>query len=127
MTWVMRAVADLEPDGMLELVVPLEPTPLIAALREAGCEVRTSPEPDRSCSVQVGRPRLPAITDLCGLAPPEPLERLLEGVAALRVGEVLVALLPRDPVLAKPHLEARGVSWQVALRPDGTALVWIRR
>lgn len=127
MAHVRSAVAELEPDGMLELVVPREPRSLLDALREAGCEARSTPEPDGSWSVQIGRPRLQAFADLSSLPAPEPLERLLEAVVGLRAGEVLVARLPRDPVLAKPHLEARGVAWRVRLRPDGTALVWIRR
>jgi TusA-related sulfurtransferase len=69
----------------------------------------------------------PEVLDLSELSPPEPLERLLHAAAALGPGESLVALLPRDPVHARPHLVARGLAVEVAVRPDGRALVTVRR
>lgn len=127
LTSVMEAAATLEPHGMLEVVAPFEPRPLAAHLRASGFEVRASPTADGAWHVDVARPPLPAVAEWADLPPPEPLERLLHAVAALPEGGVLVAHLPRDPRLARPELEARGLDWQVALRPDGTALLWARR
>lgn len=127
LTDVMRAAADLEPGGMLELVTSFEPEALCAQLTEAGWQLRVSAGAEGSWLVHAGRPTVAAIADYTELPPPEPLERVLAAAAALPPGGVHVAHLPRDPVPAKPHLEARGLSWQVALRPDGSALLWVRR
>lgn len=67
------------------------------------------------------------ILDLSDLPAPEPLEHLLRAAARLAPGETLVALLPRDPVHARPHLGARGLAVQVEVRSDGRALVRVRR
>jgi TusA-related sulfurtransferase len=67
------------------------------------------------------------VLDLSELPPPEPLERLLQAAAALAPGGTLVALLPRDPIHARPHLVARGLSVLVTVRPDGRALVRVQR
>lgn len=69
----------------------------------------------------------PEVLDLSELPPPEPLERLLHAAATLGPGEALVALLPRDPVHARPHLAARGLAVEVVVRADGRALVTLRR
>lgn len=67
------------------------------------------------------------ILDFSDLPAPEPLEHLLRAAAGLAPGETLVALLPRDPVHARPHLRARGLAIEVEVRPDGRALVRVWR
>lgn len=122
----LAAAAALEEHGVLELVAPFEPRPLMAKLRGAGCEVASARQPDGTWLVRAGKGALAPLEELAELTPPEPLERVLEAVAALPPGAVLVAHLPRDPLLLKPQLEARGLAWQVALRPDRSAVLWVR-
>lgn len=117
----------LEPLGVLELIAPFEPRPLMSKLREAGCEVASAHQPDGTWLVRAGKERLVPLEELVELPAPEPLERALEACAALAPGAVFAAHLPRDPLLLKPHLEARGLRWEVASRPDGTAVLWVRR
>ena len=122
----LATVEALEEQGLLELVAPFEPRPLMAKLREAGCEVTSARQGDGTWLVRAGKGGLAPLEDYAELAPPEPMERVLAAVAALPPGAVFVARLPRDPLLVKPHLEARGLAWQVAVRPDGTAVLWVR-
>ncbi|MBX7194537.1 MAG: DUF2249 domain-containing protein [Sandaracinaceae bacterium] len=67
------------------------------------------------------------IVDLSELPAPEPFEELLRRGASLAPGQVLWALLPRDPIHAKPHLHARGLSFEVFPREDGRALLRLWR
>jgi hypothetical protein len=77
--------------------------------------------------VEVLGPDAPPIEDLRGLPAPEPLERILAATADLAAGATYAARTPRHPRLLLPHLEARGLRYQVHDEPDGTALVHVRR
>ena len=81
--------------------------------------------PDDDWIVAAERGALP-VEDLSGLEPPEPLERVLRACARLAPGAVYCAHMPRTPTMLFPHLEARGLEWRVAARPDGTAMLWVR-
>ena len=45
----------------------------------------------------------------------------------VKAGDVLIARVPRFPRLLLPHLEERGLAWEVHEEADGTALVHVRR
>lgn len=122
----LAAAGALEERGVLELIAPFEPRPLMAKLRDAGCEVVSAQQADGSWLVRAGKGSLPPLAEYAELTPPEPLERVLEAVSLLPPGAVFVAHLPRDPLLVRPQLEARGLAWQVALRPDRSAVLWVR-
>jgi TusA-related sulfurtransferase len=53
------------------------------------------------------------------LEPPEPLVRTLAAVEELQPGEVLSALLCREPVFLLPKLDERGHQWQGGFEADG--------
>lgn len=54
------------------------------------------------------------------LEPPEPMVRTLAAVEELQSGEVLSALLCREPVFLLPELSNRGHQWQGGFEADGT-------
>ena len=54
------------------------------------------------------------------LEPPEPMVRTLAAVEELRPGEVLSALLCREPVFLLPELGNRGHEWKGGFEADGT-------
>lgn len=68
-----------------------------------------------------------SILDFRDLPAPEPLERILEACAGLGPGESLRARTPRFPSMLLPHLEKRGLRFEVAEEPDGSALVRVWR
>ena len=75
----------------------------------------------------VTAPHPDEVLDLSELPAPEPFEQLLAHAMRLSPGQELWALVPRDPVHAKPHLAARGLSFEVFTREDGRALVRLWR
>ncbi len=68
-----------------------------------------------------------SILDLRDLPAPEPLERVLEACGRLEPGDSLRARTPRFPRMLLPHLERRGLRFEVEEEPDGSALVRIWR
>ncbi len=61
-----------------------------------------------------------------GLAPPEPMVRILAGLKELSAGDELVALMDREPRMLFPELERRGFAWEFAPEGDGGVLT-VRR
>nr|WP_281348945.1 DUF2249 domain-containing protein [Paracoccus limosus] len=59
--------------------------------------------------------------DLTGLTPPEPMVRILEAVTGLAPGEVLFALLDREPMFLFPELAQRGHEWAGNFARSGQA------
>lgn len=110
----------------MELIAPFEPRPLMKKLEAQGCAVRST-ERDGVWSVLVGRGALPTLHDFSELEAPQPMEQTLLVAVALTQGAVLLALVPRFPQPLIPELEAQGFEVAAAMRPDGTALVWVRR
>lgn len=96
----------------------------VAQAPRASDQSAASPPEDPWCCHALGN-TLP-IEDLTKLEPPEPLSRVLAACAVLAPGMVYRAHLPRTPTMLFPHLEARGLAWQVVAQPDGTALLWVR-
>ena len=61
----------------------------------------------------------PDITlDVCGLEPPEPLERVLEALSQLKPEQRLCMLIDREPRPLYRILEANGYHYSVNARPD---------
>ncbi len=54
------------------------------------------------------------------LDPPEPMARILAATETMARGEVLAALLCREPMFLFPELARRGHSWRGGFDPDGT-------
>jgi tRNA 2-thiouridine synthesizing protein A len=61
-----------------------------------------------------------------GLAPPEPMVRILSGLAELGDGDELVAVMDREPHMLFAELERRGFIWEFAVEGDGGVLT-VRR
>src|SRR5690625_1999845 len=55
---------------------------------------------------------MPILLDLRHLPPPEPMERILDAVQALRRGECIEALTPFWPAPLLPILESQGCAWR---------------
>jgi uncharacterized protein (DUF2249 family) len=56
--------------------------------------------------------------DVCGLEPPEPLERVLEALSNLQPGQRLRVVIPRQPFPLYPILERNGYQHQTTARAD---------
>lgn len=63
--------------------------------------------------------------DLRGLAPPEPMQRILDALADLRLGQRLVALTPFRPLPLLPILDAWGYVYRIHDLPAGQACIAI--
>lgn len=64
--------------------------------------------------------------DVCGLEPPEPLERVLEAISGLEPGQRLCLLIDREPHPLYLILENNGYAHKTHSRPDFLyeVLIW---
>jgi uncharacterized protein (DUF2249 family) len=56
--------------------------------------------------------------DVCGLQPPEPLERVLEALSTLQRDQTLCVLIDREPIPLFRILEKNGFAYDMQTRPD---------
>lgn len=137
---IMAAVDALEPGQPLRMLAPFRPAPLFSVMANRGFAVADRRREDGVWEVTftplgVG----PADTglapgsapgaglwpdpvrelDLVGLEPPEPMVRILEEITALSPGDVLFALLEREPMFLFPELAQRGHEWAGNFSADG--------
>ncbi len=142
---IMEAVNGLVAGQSFRLLATFEPAPLYGVLAKRGFghaareigggdwEVTFTPAAavagsERSPSVQPieqnasapGWPEPSRHLDNRDLDPPEPMVRTLAAVEELRPGEVLCALLCREPVFLLPELGKRGHEWHGGFEADGT-------
>ncbi|MCA1490570.1 DUF2249 domain-containing protein [Ensifer sp. NBAIM29] len=127
---IMEAVSGLKPGQALRLLAPFRPQPLFKvmagrgfahAAREIGggdWEVLFTPEEAGSpvaFSADAEDPEVwpdPTVNlDLTELDPPEPMARILSAAESMQAGEVLFALLSREPLFLYPELAKRGHQW----------------
>lgn len=136
---IMEAVSALEPGQGLRLLATFKPVPLFSVLGAKGFdheareldggdwEVLFQPTQSEPESI----PAAPAADsgdwpdpvqqlDNRDLDPPEPMVRILAATEAMREGEVLCALLCREPVFLLPELAKRGHTWRGGFESDGT-------
>lgn len=143
-TAIMDAVRKLGPGQALRLLATFEPVPLYGVLAKKGFahaareigggdwEVVFTPTaalarpqgeaPARSTAgspAQSAWPEPSGYLDNRELEPPEPLVRTLAAVEELQPGEVLSALLCREPVFLLPKLNERGHEWRGGFESDG--------
>lgn len=64
--------------------------------------------------------------DVCGLEPPEPLERVLDALSLLKPGQRLRMLIDREPRPLYGILERNGFVYDVDLRADFVYVIGIR-
>lgn len=140
---IMDAVSALEPGQSLRLIAPFRPVPLFSVMANRGFaasdraigdgawEVTFSPvagELDGIEGLALGSSPSAAFwgppvqeLDLCDLEPPEPMVRILETLEALQPGDVLFALLAREPVFLFPELAKREHEWAGNFDESGAA------
>lgn len=138
---IMETVAGLQPGEGLRLLATFKPVPLFSVLGKKGFshEARELADGDwevlfRPNGAAEPAPAAAASTasaddgqwpapvqqlDNRDLDPPEPMVRILATTEAMRPGEVLSALLCREPIFLLPELEKRGHHWRGAFEPDG--------
>lgn len=56
--------------------------------------------------------------DVCGLEPPEPMERVLEALSTLAVGQSLLMLIDREPRPLYRILDKNGFTHAAHMRDD---------
>lgn len=66
------------------------------------------------------------LVDARWLEPPEPMERVLQALAALRPGQSIRLLLHREPFPLYPILAERGYRHDTRMEADGSYVILIR-
>lgn len=136
---IMETVAALSPGQGLRLFATFKPTPLLRVLGSQGFdheaheleggewEVLFRPAQDASAAAAPAAaaadtrdwPRPVTHLDNRDLDPPEPMVRILAATETMKKGEVLSALLCREPMFLIPELTQRGHAWRGGFEPDG--------
>lgn len=137
---IMQAVQGLQPGQALKLFATFRPQPLFRVMEGRGFDneareieggdwevvftpkpetipVETSPDADRPETWPDPSEHL----DLSDLDPPEPMVRILASVEAMEPGEVLFAVLSREPLFLFPELTKRGHQWAGNFDETGSA------
>ena len=137
---IMAAITKLQPGQGLKLFATFKPTPLFSVLGSKGFsheareldggdwEVLFSPtgvsgseQPAPAAAEDaLSWPEPAQHLDNRELDPPEPMVRILAATEELKKGEVLSALLCREPIFLLPELTKRGHAWRGGFDPDGT-------
>ena len=123
---ILATLATVLPGGVLSLIAPFRPTPLLRLLGERGHAVSDRVIGNDCWRIDIVVGGTPCIDELLDLEPPEPLEKVLEATAALAPGEIYIARLPRFPKLLLPHLTERALTFETTEAPDGTTLLHVR-
>lgn len=134
---IMETVVALGPDEGLRLLAPFRPVPLFQALGSKGFSYEDRALGDGDWEVLFYRtsaaeyqavqsggetewPEPLMHLDNRDLDPPEPMVRILAATEAMQAGEVLSALLCREPIFLLPELEKRGHGWRGGFDGEGT-------
>ncbi|SDH08066.1 DUF2249 domain-containing protein [Bosea robiniae] len=139
---IMDAVDALAPGESLRLVAPFRPVPLFSVMANRGFsasdrplddgdwEVVFSPVAGMQADAGLATGSSPAAVfwgdpveelDLVDLEPPEPMVRILETLESMQPGDVLFALLAREPVFLFPELAKRQHEWAGNFDASGSA------
>lgn len=129
---IMNAVGALAPGQSLRLLAPFQPVPLFSVMANRGYAASDRPLGDGDWEVifspiaastedeglAIGSSPSAAFwgapieeLDLRDLEPPEPMVQIMETLEQLRQGDVLFALLSREPVFLFPELAKREHEW----------------
>jgi hypothetical protein len=132
---IIAAAHELPPGHALVLRVPFEPSPLYRVLGRRGFAhwtERHAPDDWRAWFWRDGAPPSPAggrvthVIDVRGLAPPQPVARVLERLQSLGPDETLAVLLECRPLFLYPQLEARGFTHETDEPASGLVRIRIR-
>lgn len=135
---IMEAVAALAPGEGLRLLATFKPTPLLQVLGSKGFSHEAKAldggewevlfRPNGTAAAGAPAPASPDAShwpepvehmDNRDLDPPEPMVRILSALETMDDGEVLSALLCREPMFLLPELAKRGHQWHGGFEPDG--------
>lgn len=135
---IMAAVNSLAPGQGLRLYATFKPTPLLQVLGSKGFAYETKELDDGEWEVTFTPSVVPsqAESGVCAtddspwpepvlhldnrdLEPPEPMVRILAAIESMAAGEVLSALLCREPIFLFPELAKRGHAWRGGFEADG--------
>jgi len=138
---ILNTVNALKPGEGLRLFATFKPTPLLhvlgskgfthAAKELTGGDWEVEFSPSGAPAANAASPGAAAIDtsvwpapvqhlDNRELDPPEPMVRILAAIESMAPGEVLSALLCREPIFLFPELAKRGHSWRGGFEADGT-------
>jgi uncharacterized protein (DUF2249 family) len=147
---IMKTVTALAPGQGLRLLATFKPVPLFSVLGSKGFSHDEKDlgggdwevlfRPAQSASVGKAEPASAAPAsdtadwpepvqhlDNRELDPPEPMVRILAATETMKEGEVLSALLCREPLFLIPELAKRGHAWRGGFEPDGkTYKIFVR-
>lgn len=135
---IMAAVESLAPGQGLTLLAPFKPVPLFTVLERKGFlhqvseleggdfEVRFTPRATEvlaSEDIDDGGewPEPVRNFDFSDLDPPQPMVRILSELETMSPGEVMFAVLAREPLFLFPELTKRGHRWAGNYDSGGTA------
>ncbi|WIJ26974.1 DUF2249 domain-containing protein [Devosia sp. RR2S18] len=133
---IMGAVNELVPGQRLRLLATFRPEPLFSVMASKGFSHEASPLEGGDWQVvftptgdskQAGGSASNPDTwadpdyylDCTDMDPPEPMVRILEQLEDMGEGQVLFALLGREPIFLFPELEARGHAHVGEFAEDG--------
>lgn len=135
---IMGAMSKLGPGQGLRLLATFKPVPLFSVLGAKGFDHEAReladgdwevlfqptigvPEPARAAAAANDSdwPDPVQHLDSRELDPPEPMVRILAATETLSEGDVLCALLCREPIFLLPELAKRGHAWRGGFEPDG--------
>lgn len=136
---IMGAVNSLAPGQRLRLFATFRPEPLFRVMESKGFGYEATPLADGEWQV-LFTPQSPELVAgaslpddpetwdepsyylaLAELNPPEPMVRILTQLEQMDEGEVLFALLGREPVFLFPELKVRGHAWAGDFDADGSS------
>ena len=135
---IMAAVESLAPGQGLTLLAPFKPQPLFTVMERKGFlhqvseleggdfEVRFMPRATEvlaSEDIEDGDewPEPVRAFDFSELDPPQPMVRILSELETMSPGEVMFAVLAREPLFLFPELTKRGHKWAGNYDNTGTA------
>ncbi len=123
---ILQRLDSLPRQGLLLLVAPFRPDPLLGVLHGRGFRTLVRADGPHLWRIEIQAPGC-TLVDLCNLEAPGPMERILLLCAGLEAGQNLLARVPRTPQLLLPRLAERGLQWRLLDCGAGQALILVHR
>ncbi|KGJ04366.1 Uncharacterized conserved protein, DUF2249 family [Paracoccus halophilus] len=135
---IIKAADGLAEGQTLRLLAPFRPVPLFSVMQRRGYIHEETEQGDNIWQVDFIRaqaayqlspgsaleavdwPDPTVFLDLTRPEPAEPAARILAAIRAAKPGHVIFALLPAEPAILLPELDARGHKWAGNYASDGT-------
>ncbi len=123
---ILGALRGIGPRGVLILVAPFRPAPLLTLLGGEGWRTFPREAGNGLWVVEIVGEHAPDIRDLSDLEAPEPMEQVLLATGDLADDDALFFRLPRVPEPLLPHLARRGLSYGIEEEPGGGAILLVK-